>query len=284
MAVILTLLLIVTFIANYLTTSLPNTMGQNDLQHEVQVQNQVAQLSALLQAIAANEEVGAQVSQPVSLGSQGAPPFAVQDGSSLLPLANLNNKTGNYPQTNVSFSLQGVTAPVVLTGTAGFTVRMHNTYAPSAEVAYDQGAVVFVQPGSLPIFASPPAVTLVSKVLTLFVPLFANGVSGESGTGTAELNLRLLSVTSLTLPANGISFVSGSKINVTIVSPYVAAWYAFFQSNSAFAPYLVSCTGSNKVCTALYQTGGPLGTIKLSFPTSGLTLNLLTGFYSIAVN
>ena len=85
MAVILGLLLVVTFIANYISTTLPSQMGQNDLQHEVTVQNQVAQLAALLQEVAKADAIDAQVSQPVTLGSTSAPPFAGQDSSTDFP-------------------------------------------------------------------------------------------------------------------------------------------------------------------------------------------------------
>src|SRR5208282_743953 len=99
-ATILGLLLVVTFIANYLSTTLPNTMGQNDLQHDVEVQNQVAQLSALMQVTAESGTISAQVSQAVTLGSVGAPPFAAADSSTIAP-ANLSSGLG------VNFTLAG---------------------------------------------------------------------------------------------------------------------------------------------------------------------------------
>lgn len=99
-ATILGLLLVVTFIANYISTTLPNTMAQNDLQHEAQVQNQLAQLSALLERTADSGAVTAQISQPISLGSAAAPPFAGQDGATV-------NALPNGTSLNVGFSLVG---------------------------------------------------------------------------------------------------------------------------------------------------------------------------------
>jgi len=43
-ATIFGLLLVVVFIANYLTTTLPAQMSVNDLDHVIQVENQVGQL------------------------------------------------------------------------------------------------------------------------------------------------------------------------------------------------------------------------------------------------
>jgi len=286
-ATILGLLLVVTFIANYLSTTLPNTMGQNDLQHELAVENQVAQLSARVQATAVAGAFGAQVTQPVSLGSQGAPPFAAPDGASLTALSSAANTTGNRPQSSVSFQLLGpssVQVPVTLNGTSGFTVHFANTYAPLAEVAYDQGSVVFAQPGGTPIFIVPPSITFVSGVLTIFVPWFSNSVAGEAGTGTADASLRLLSTTSLTVPSNGFSFVSGSSLTFQVVSPYAAGWFSYLDASTAFQPYPLTCSGSNNVCNAPYNPFGiaPLGQVTLVIPTSAiLQLNILTAVYAI---
>jgi hypothetical protein len=177
-----------------------------------------------------------------------------------------------------------VKVPFTPVGVAGFVVHLQNTYAPAAEVAYDQGAVVFAQPGGLPIFIAPPPITLVNHVLTLFVPWFSNSVSGEAGIGTADVSLQLISTTSVTLPSNGFGFVNGSKVTLTVVSQYAAAWYAYFLASGAFHSY-VSCTGSNQVCTRNYYSTGiaPLGTVTLSIPTTGLTLNVLTAVFSVRV-
>ncbi len=85
-ATILGLLLVVTFIANYLGTVLPNRMTVNDLNRELAVENQLSTLSTLLERLAQAGAVGAQVSQPISLGSDSVPPFAASDGSILTPV------------------------------------------------------------------------------------------------------------------------------------------------------------------------------------------------------
>ncbi len=519
-AVILALLLIVTFIANYLTTTLPNTMGQNDVQHEVQVQNQVAQLAALLQETADSEAVGAQVSQPVALGSAAAPPFAGQDSSTIAPGNLSGGLTVNFTlagpssyspptggtsggiiqgsgcthtsqsitcsgaatiiynftgalgsQSSYSLTLSGggsahvnvtsnqssitVTASattlialdvlgsndtvsvtvsnvpenililgnydtVTLTGsaTSSFThivvvgihdtvttsalsgtntivasvygssdavnpgtlsgtnkfgvyfngfkpsspsatcpvdnlastdtvsqptgggtfavtynnttgttgtrtngvwsvtyqiptpfacpfatqvilpvptggaprsaslvVQLRNTYAPSAEVALDQGAVVYAQPGAIPVFVVPPPISYASGVLSVFVPQFSGGLGTEAGSGTADVLLRLLSVQQFQIPSSGFYLENLTKVTVTVVSQYVAAWYAYFQSVPALAPYVTcSPTGANSPCTALYQPGQSLGTVTLAVPVSwAISFDLIVGLYSIGL-
>jgi hypothetical protein len=82
-ATILGLLLVVTVMANYLATQLPEQMAVNDADHELTVQNQLSQLAATLRLVSAAGAVGAEITQPVSLGSAGAPPFAAPDGAQI---------------------------------------------------------------------------------------------------------------------------------------------------------------------------------------------------------
>lgn len=89
-ATILGLLLVVTFIANYLSTTLPQQMSLNDLNHDLQVENQLGRFQALLHDVSVKGDLGAQVSQPVTLGSQGLPPFADADSGSIGPLNGSN--------------------------------------------------------------------------------------------------------------------------------------------------------------------------------------------------
>jgi len=280
-ATILGLLLVVTFIANYLSTTLPNQMSQNDIQHETLVENQVSELSILLQAIASNQEVGAQVAQAVSLGTAGAPPFANADPGALTP--------GNLSASlKLNFTLVGPGGKVLqipgsaATPVGSFVVQLRNTYAPPAEVAFEQGAVILAEPGSLPIFSVPPRISFSGNALSLFLPRFANTVGSEAGSGTADVSLRLLAVAPVSLPTPAFAFQSGSRVTVTVVTPYAVTWYNYFETNSAFSSY-VSCTGSNNVCTALYTTSGTLGTVTLSIPTAGLSLNVLTALYAVNV-
>ena len=89
-ATILGLLLVVVFIANYLTTTLPSQMSVNDLDHELQVENQLGRFQALLEQVSRVGAIGAEVTQPVALGSQGLPPFASADSGAIGPLDGAN--------------------------------------------------------------------------------------------------------------------------------------------------------------------------------------------------
>lgn len=529
-ATILGLLLVVTFIATYITTTLPNQMGQNDLQRDVLVQDQVSQFAAYIQSVASQQVIGAQVSQPVALGSAGAPPFAQQDSGSIsagnqsgsfnvnftvlgpetfsLPLgypqggtwspttyctpsspvntltctlagsAHYNfagnseaftlgvtgtgftafnvssNKSsgitfadtgtgGDYLQilgSNDTITLTGIgsgvsnitilgnhdtisiatvgsaavtilvvgnndpitfptgagsqtvvlkvfgsTDPLAVTdftltqkmaayyngfnaydptsylcpfanltstssatfggvgtgsgiglkvyynNSVGYTaqkwqntsctgtcyfgqfyqnvaqsvcpyfsqivlpvasqpipygsivVQLFNTYAPKAEVAFDQGSVIYAQPSGLPIFIVPPRLSFSRDVLTVFLPHFTSAPGSESGVGTADLSARLLSTSQFTIPGPQFSFVNQTQITMRIVSPYAAAWYSYFEGFAGLSTF-VTCTGANNVCTALYEPGGSLGTVTLRIPVSGITLNLLVGLFSVQIS
>ena len=284
-ATILGLLLVVTFIANYIATTLPNTMGQNDLQHELQVENQVSELSALVQAIGGANAIGAQVSQPITLGSLGAPPFARADGAYISALTTIANTTGNYPLSTFNLTLSGQTHALSSSGSSGFAVNLMNTYAPKAEVAFDEGAVLFAEVGGFPIFIVPPSVTLSKGVLTVFLPRFLNSVSGEAGNGGADVLLQLISTTWVTLPSPGLSLASGSNIVISFVSPFAVSWYSYFQSVKALASY-VTCAGPNSVCTASFGASGlgPLGTVTLTIPSTAISqLNAETAVFSVAI-
>ena len=99
-ATILGLLIIVTFIANYISTTLPSQMAVNDQNRGILVQNEVGRLDALMQSLAESGQVGLQVSQPITLGSDAAPPFAGSDGATV-------SGADPYANLSVAFSLTG---------------------------------------------------------------------------------------------------------------------------------------------------------------------------------
>ncbi len=74
-----------TFIGNYLTTTLPGQMSSNDLNHGLLVEDQVGRLATLLSNAVSADAVGAQITQPISLGSAGEPPFQGPDGATIGP-------------------------------------------------------------------------------------------------------------------------------------------------------------------------------------------------------
>jgi hypothetical protein len=72
---VLGLLLVVTFIANFVLLQLPGQMQQLEFEHTLQVENQLSRLQATILAQAANPAIPLTLSSPVSLGSDSLPPF-----------------------------------------------------------------------------------------------------------------------------------------------------------------------------------------------------------------
>ena len=85
-AVVLSLLLIVSFIANFITTQLPGEMSQIEFQHIVQVRDQLARFQATILAEALENGPKLAVPSPVTLGSDSVPPFGPPVSSSITPL------------------------------------------------------------------------------------------------------------------------------------------------------------------------------------------------------
>jgi len=64
---------------------MPGQMASNDLNHGLTVEDQVGRLAAIVDQVALQDVVGVQVTQPVSLGSAGEPPFVAPDGATIGP-------------------------------------------------------------------------------------------------------------------------------------------------------------------------------------------------------
>jgi len=276
-ATILGLLLVVTFIANYLSTTLPSQMSSNDLNHEIQVENQVGTLSALLQAVSQVGSAGMQILQPVSLGTLADPPFAAADSSVLSP----GNLTGRF---TVSYSITGpgpTTKTYSNVGALGGSLLVHleNAYTTPADVAYDQGAVIYAQPGGYPILIDPPPISYLNGALSLWIPSFQGNNHTEAGNGAAQVISRLVTYQALSYPVDGFSVSSGSSVTITVVTPYPSVWVSYLNS---ITPHSVTatCTGVRNVCTSAYQSSGPSATVSIVIP--GVT-TLSVDYASFAV-
>jgi hypothetical protein len=162
---------------------------------------------------------------------------------------------------------------------AALVVHLRNTYVPTAEIAYDQGAVVFAQPGSVPTFVDPPAFTYSGSSVSVTIPVFRGTIPVESGFGTTDVLVRLINLNTFDFPGNGLFVEGGSDISLSLQSPYWAAWMGYFDSNPNFAGF-VTCTVAGAACpplvSAFYEPGGPLGTITLSLPATSLDLTVAT--------
>jgi hypothetical protein len=95
-ATIFALLLVVSFIANYLATVLPGQMEVNELAHITTVENQVGRLQAIAYAESTGGRTGLPLTQPITLGSSGQPPFGQADSGILTRGVNGSNLSFQY--------------------------------------------------------------------------------------------------------------------------------------------------------------------------------------------
>ncbi len=284
-ATLLGLLLLVTMIANYLGTELPATMALNDADHALAVEGQVSRFGALLEDAANDGAVGAVLTQPVTLGSMGDPPFAPGDGSVLGPLTYVNETKGVIarPDLTVSYKVTGTSGsvPQPTTGAPGatFAVELKNTYTPDQVIAFDEGAIIYAQPSGVPLVLVGPSLSFIGGNLTLWVPEFLNTIGTEAGTGNAELSARLASVLDVDLPSTGTS-LSGST-SVAVTTPYAEAWYSYFLANATLSSS-VACEPKSVCDSTAFSLTGSLGTVYLNVTATALDLEVAT--YGLSLN
>jgi len=286
-ATILGLLLVVTFIATYLSTTLPNQMSINDLNHDIQIENQVGQVGIVTGRLATVGVVGSEASFPISLGSASVPPFAAPDPAVVEPLTNWSQMYVNYSLTNSVGARVAISAATI--PGAGFLVSLRNTYAPVADVAYDEGGVVFAQPGGVPTMVDPPSIALTHGALSIVAPVFANRIGAEAGTTTAEIGVRLTTVHTFAVPVTGYSLTSGTPVNITIITPFAAAWLNYFDAQASFSGSTISClptaTGVHSVCSTSYEyvAAGLLGKVTISVPTPA-SLSITQSYFAVTLS
>jgi len=173
----------------------------------------------------------------------------------------------------------------------GFAVHLASTYIPSADVAFDQGAVVYAQQGGIPILLDPPGITptMMGTYLTslsIWLPIFVGKIPVDSGLSTTEIESRLISSNTITFTSTSATDIAANNIiNVTIVSPFAAAWEGFFNSTYPYDTFNYGCTGPTAACDGPYTTGGPLGTAWVDIATGARlsTVVVQTATFSVAV-
>ncbi len=156
----------------------------------------------------------------------------------------------------------------------GFSVHLASSYIPQADIALDEGGVVYAQQGGVPIMLDPPGFsatwlgsTLTS--LTLWFPSFIGTVPTDYGLSTSEVEARLLSVSQATfLPTSLNDIADGSFINVTVVSPFAAGWVNYWNSTVPWDYYNFGCSGPSDACNGPYAHDGPLATAWIDIPTT----------------
>jgi hypothetical protein len=182
--------------------------------------------------------------------------------------------------TAATFACPGVTQALTplrsATNTAALVAHLANTYAPVAEVAFDQGAVVYAQSGGYPVVLDPPGVNITAGHLRIWLPSFVGASQASAGTGTVTAMFRLLAVQSLNAPSGTFGVPSAGIFDLVVSTPYAAGWVAYFSSLAGF-PATVSCAPSASVaCTGPYASGGPLGNVTVAISTGGLSAMTIT--------
>ncbi len=284
-ATILALLLVVTFIANYLTTTLPNQMSINDLQRDLIVVNQIGRLDSLLQAVSSPSSIGAQVSQPIQLGSQGDPPFAGSDGAQVTSLA-------NGSALSLSYTLVGPADIVTPTVQAGGTSRPAGacTITTTTVTCVSGGARVW---GNFTGSSAAYTATLTSGETFAALNYSVNGatitvtvgsttatdvdVFGSSdtivlsNTGATALNVTVVGTKDTIAIANGGGgghehlLAVGTGISATVTTGGSSLFsVALFGTNDTFTPQAAATSGSNVY--AVYLNGLTTTAPSLSCP------------------
>ncbi len=163
-----------------------------------------------------------------------------------------------------------------------FIVHLDNLYAPTADVAFDSGAVVSAQSGGIPVMVDPPPISYAFNALDISIPLFQGQFGGAGGTTTTVLAFSLVSSNTISLPGGGYSL--STSVNVTLTSPFASAWMTYFCSQSAFNTHAnytgpaghATCSSSSAPYDQPFKYGGPLGTVSLLVPATALRLTLAT--------
>lgn len=164
---------------------------------------------------------------------------------------------------------RGVTA-------ASFVVELRNTYAPGAEVAFDQGAVVYAQPGGYPILIDPPPITFSHGIATVWLPAFLRPVGSEAGIGTAMISTHMVSAQRITFPGGGWYPNPAQPVTLVYETPYGFAWnHSSFATSLRASGGTVACVPEpSTACDGPYEPGGPLATVTIQLPATMLTIDL----------
>jgi hypothetical protein len=176
--------------------------------------------------------------------------------------------------------------------TAGFDVHLSNTYIPSADVAFDQGAVVFAQDGGTPEMVDGPALSatlngLAYTSLSIWFPVFVGSLPTDSGLSTTSFAARLISVTTIALTtASSLGVQNNTNIVITVQTPFAAAWENWLVNSPNFPNSDFTCLpATGPACNGPWASGGPMGTVTLTIPTTTQldTLTIQVATFSVGL-
>lgn len=138
---------------------------------------------------------------------------------------------------------------------AGFDVNLYGSYIPFSVLGFDQGAVVFAQPSSTPVFFERPAVVVNGTAATIWLPVFTStSIPIKGDVGTATVLLRLVSTLNQSWPAGGYYFGTGAVTTFTVITPFGSAWQSYLESQNATTAVTATCTVLGAPATACGST------------------------------
>jgi hypothetical protein len=176
------------------------------------------------------------------------------------------------------------------TASAGLDVHLYNTYIPSGDVVFDQGAVVYAQLGGVPAMVDGPAITAQLNganitAVSIWFPVFVGYLPSDSGLSTTSVAARLISVNTIALSAaNPLGIQNATNIVVTVHSPFAAAWANFYNQTTAFSNDWTCLPATGPACNGPYSANQPMGTVILTIPASSqlVALTIQVATYSIS--
>jgi hypothetical protein len=95
-ATVMGLLLVVTYLSNFLEVQLPAALTNAEFTHVIQVENQLAQLQATVLIESQSIAPGLALASPVTLGSSGDPPFGPPTSGTIIPESATIDTTASY--------------------------------------------------------------------------------------------------------------------------------------------------------------------------------------------
>jgi hypothetical protein len=166
---------------------------------------------------------------------------------------------------------------------SGILVRLANTYEPSVNVAYDQGAVVESASGGTSVMVNPPQLTMLEEPkgevasLTL-INLLGTG-SSSAGYSTADVTTTILSVDRFTIQNGQGAEILASPLFLNLTTEFPAAWASFFLGHPVAFPGGIVCTPLAALPSGSTCLHPPFGTperISVGLSAQGITITEVT--------
>ncbi|MCI4317706.1 MAG: hypothetical protein L3J96_04140 [Thermoplasmata archaeon] len=171
---------------------------------------------------------------------------------------------------------------------SGLLVRLLNTYRPTDDVAYDQGAVVEGSNGGSSVMVNPPRLVVLQEPKGVVASLTLINLIGTSSTSagysTADVTATIVSVATFSAQ-NGLgSAALASPLFLNLTTAFPAAWASFFAAHPTVFPGGVTCTPLSVLSAPFGCLNPPFGVaVRLSagLTAQGITLTVITA--SIAI-